>query len=243
MKLKIAMCDDEPSTIERFKGILEKYLHEKEVDYEITFFDNAMDLRKSISENNYDVYFLDIFMPLVTEDDLAKEIRSIYNDAVIVYISSFDNQGDMIAEAKANAYLYKSMTEERMLKRLDFLFKECNFLTPPFIFKLYGKEEISVDIKDIKYIKSTRRELFVYLNNREPLKLNSKYSLNSFSKLSDFRRFIRISLSTLINSIAISEMSGGKAGSIKFPDGEEFNISREIYNKILGLRSECEENR
>ena len=72
--LKIAICDDSRSDVERLEQAFDE-LHHSDVEYDVYF--SAAELLQSLErhEDKYHVYIFDIEMPQMNGLELAKKIR------------------------------------------------------------------------------------------------------------------------------------------------------------------------
>ena len=81
MQYKIAICDDEPLHIEKIRNIL--------LDEETETYTSPTVLLNTIfSGKRYDVLFLDIMMPEIDGISLARELRELDGDMLIVFIKA-----------------------------------------------------------------------------------------------------------------------------------------------------------
>lgn len=86
--LHIALCDDNPASIE----ILEKYfdiLNDSTIDYDVYFSAEELYRYKLNNELTYDIYILDIEMQGMNGLELAKTIRTNEPNALIIFLTSY----------------------------------------------------------------------------------------------------------------------------------------------------------
>lgn len=84
--LKIAICDDSRSDVERLEQAFDE-LHHSDVEYDVYF--SAAELLQSLErhEDKYHVYIFDIEMPQMNGLELAKKIRERDAKALFVFLA------------------------------------------------------------------------------------------------------------------------------------------------------------
>ena len=86
--LKAAICDDEFVTANYYYEQIEQLFQKSDTDIELDMFtDSGKLLARLYDQERWDIYFLDIDMPLVNGLDLGKKIRELDADCYLVYIS------------------------------------------------------------------------------------------------------------------------------------------------------------
>jgi len=76
MKLKIAVCDDETSIINRLKQFLVCHELQYDDDLIVDYFQSGKELLEAHNNAQYDIIFLDIEMPHVNGLQTATKIRN-----------------------------------------------------------------------------------------------------------------------------------------------------------------------
>ena len=86
--LRFVLCDDEPITLNYYFEYLTKQMRKLKQECTIDKFTDSGELLSCLyNGHRWDVYFLDIDMPLVGGLDLGKKIREFDRDCCLVYIS------------------------------------------------------------------------------------------------------------------------------------------------------------
>ncbi|MCL2774924.1 MAG: response regulator [Oscillospiraceae bacterium] len=110
MEIKIAVCDDELLHIENIRNALP--------DLEMDIYTSPFLLFEAVKDGKeYDVLFLDIIMPGFDGISLAREIREINEDMIIVFITSKMEFMQTGYEVRAFRYLLKDQLSQG-LKRV-----------------------------------------------------------------------------------------------------------------------------
>lgn len=112
--LNIAVCDDDPIQVETIKA----YINALDMNYEfnvIAAFSGEA-LLKRIKDHEIHIAFLDIQMKEMDGIELGKQIKAIYKNVIIVYITGFKDYAFHAFRVKAVDYMLKPVTEKRNLK-------------------------------------------------------------------------------------------------------------------------------
>ena len=116
-------------------------------------FDSGKELLKHVETNSVDVLFLDIDMPEMNGFELAKQIMIKNKEAVIIFVSGFDNYVYQVFEFFPFAYLRKSHLLEELpavVKRVSDKYNADN----KTISLLSVAGAVKLDVRDIVYIRS-----------------------------------------------------------------------------------------
>ena len=120
--LKIAVCDDSPDFLQLAVDMVERWTEQSRIQTEIYRFDNGDALLAKNAVTHMDIIFLDIIMPLQSGIDTAKELRQSDNAARIIFLTSSPEFALESYEVKAQGYLLKPVTYEKIRETLD----ECS---------------------------------------------------------------------------------------------------------------------
>ena len=83
------ILDDDEMYLKKEKDITEQYFAEKNVDCTVTIYQNVEWFLLGLNEEKFDMYILDIRMPGENGIEAAREIRRLYPDPVIIFITNF----------------------------------------------------------------------------------------------------------------------------------------------------------
>lgn len=87
--IQIALCDDNLEELLNMTRLVDEYKIEKLIKCDYKTFHNGFDLIETLeSGNRFDIYCLDIIMPMFTGIDIAKKIRTFDKNAIILFFSS-----------------------------------------------------------------------------------------------------------------------------------------------------------
>ena len=102
--IRIMILDDDEMYLKKEKDITEQYFAEKNVDCTVTIYQNVEWFLLGLNEEKFDMYILDIRMPGENGIEAAREIRRLYPDPVIIFITNFVDYA--IEAYEVNTYRY-----------------------------------------------------------------------------------------------------------------------------------------
>lgn len=212
MSYKIAICDDESVHIEKIRTILS--------DYETDNYLSPSALLDAVSAGvRYDVLFLDIVMPGIDGISLARELRELDEDMLIVFITSKIEFMQAGYEVRAFRYLLKDQIDEGLPKIWNDIIKELLDRQDAYFSYEFERKVYRLPIRDILYFESNLRRIVVHTKASENAALYGKLDDLSVK----YSSFIRVHKSYLINRRYIRMIS---AGTVVLSNGEVLPVSR-----------------
>ena len=221
MQYKIAICDDEPLHIDKIRNIL---LDEETDNYT----DPAVLLNAITAGKRYDVLFLDIMMPEIDGISLARELRELDEDMLIVFITSKIEFMQTGYEVRAFRYLLKEQIEAGLPKIWKDIEKELLDRADTYFTYEFERKTYRCPCRDILYLESNLRRIILH-TNRDTSVL--------YGKLDDlaikYPMFVRIHKSFLVNRRHIRSIS---AGMVVLSNGDILPVSRKYTDSLEELR-------
>lgn len=228
MKIKCLIIDDEPLAI----NVIKNYIEQIEDLELINSFSNSIEGLNFLKNNNVDVIFLDINMPVL---DGINFIKSLENPPLLIITSAYDEFAIETYELDVLDYLVKPIEFPRLMKAVNKINKRLDTTskTPlenskehPFIF-------VKIDKKKMKKI--FLDEILVIESLKDYLKINTvsgKYiihsTLSDFTNLLPERDFIRIHRSY---TVAIDKIDAVEGNSIEI-EGLRYVIGRSYIDEV-----------
>ncbi|QOG00718.1 LytTR family DNA-binding domain-containing protein [Flavobacterium sp. MDT1-60] len=228
MRINCLIIDDEPLAI----NVIKNYLEPIENFEVINTFSNAIEGLNFLKNNNVDVIFLDINMPVL---DGINFIKSLENPPLLIITSAYSQFAIETYELDVLDYLVKPIEFPRLMKALNKVSKRLenkNNISPesspesPFIF-------VKIDKKRMKKI--FFNEILVIESLKDYLKINTltgKYiihsTLSDFTDLLPERNFLRIHRSY---TIAIDKIDAVEGNSIEI-EGLRYVIGRSYMDHV-----------
>lgn len=236
MKIRCQIVDDEPLAVNVIKKFLEQF-HSVEV---VSICDNAMSAFSYGSENQVDLLFLDINMPILNGLDFLKSLK---DPPVVIITSAYRDYAVDGFELNVLDYLVKPISFQRFLKAMDkvnFALREKNVLHPPavtsgeasksFIFLKVDKKMVKVYLDEILYIESLKDYVKIHTVYED---LITHQNLNSMAKILPSDNFLRIHKSYTISVDKVKSLEGNcvEIASKLIPIGR--NYRKEVKEHIL----------
>lgn len=225
--IRIAICDDDIDIANRLKKIVEESKVYGNCKHFIEVYNSAEEILDAIEDNeSIDIIFMDIKLGDSNGIEVAKEIKEMYPDVLLVYVTAFQDSVYDVFETVPIGFIVKPFEEEEVnecLKRALKMLKKHEA-----IFVRMGRKILKVPVKDIMYMCSVGREVHIYDRNDE------KYI--QYGKLDDYERrlapyieFIRIHKSNLVNFDYVTRYEGKK---VILRNDIELSISRDKRNCV-----------
>ena len=113
--MRAIIVDDEPLMIHKFVRLT--------ADIEdlciVGEFDNGEEAAKYAKNNQVDVAFLDVEMPITNGIKLAQQLRAIRKDTIIIFITAHDEYIKEANEINCDHYIIKPYTKETLLNTVE----------------------------------------------------------------------------------------------------------------------------
>jgi DNA-binding LytR/AlgR family response regulator len=227
MKTTCLIIDDEPLAIDVIKSYLEQ-INDIEV---INSFSNAIDGLNYLKDNEVDLIFLDINMPLL---DGLSFIKSLQNPPLIVITTAHSEFAVEAYDLDLLDYLVKPISFPRFLKAVNKVFKINNSQNSsqklinerPYLFvKIDKKKMKKIYLDEILVIESLKDYLKITtLSNRYII----HQTLSSFTDQLPAKNFIRIHRSY---TIAIDKIDTIEGNSVEIA-GIRYIIGRTYIDDV-----------
>lgn len=196
--IRFALIDDNEDFLNYMSESINNILVNKKIDPQINTFTDGEQMLKDLLEGEkyYDVVFLDVQMPNQMGTEIAKAIRSKFNEIVIVFVSSYDTYVFEAFDYDTMAYIRKSEFDKKIENTIERIITKVNKINKEFIFN-NSEGKYVVSAQDIMYFESLNHCIQIYKVNGEVIKITN--SLNQLEQRFSIYNFIRIHAGYLIN--------------------------------------------
>ena len=165
--LKMAYCDDTEQDRDSITKALVEIEEKWGENFELSAFSSGESLCENIINNHYDIILLDILMNGIDGVETATRIRTMGQENLIIFISSYDDRVKELFDFRTIAFLDKplevSSLEEALFKAYCVLKKEEGDF---FTFTSNGSTQ-HIPVKDIVYFESKRNEITIHGVNHD----------------------------------------------------------------------------
>lgn len=233
---KIAVCDDEKASLLAIKKAVVKNFAQYGVEVEISIFQSAELLMKSMGTDSYNCCFLDIDMPEINGIDFADEICRKHTNLIIVFVSAKEEYVFQSFRVHPFSFVRKSCFAEDIGQTIKdmakLLYKQDTQNQSCRIKDSLGYEHIFL-LDSVCYLESEEKYVRVVLINREKL---LRCSMKSLEKELESYGLIRCHKSYIVN---IKKVYAVKHDHLILLDGKRLPIRRgmvtELKKQLCGL--------
>lgn len=230
MKYKCIIVDDEPLARE----LITSHLAHFESFELIDSFENALKAYTFLENNDVDLIFLDIEMPLLKGNDFLKKLKK---PPKVIFTTAYREYALEGYELNVVDYLLKPITFDRFFvsiekfKQLQTPKKQEEKVIEKHIFVSSGIKNIKIIFDEILYIESLKDYITIHLENK--ISYHLKFNISSFEKLLN-QDFVRIHRSFIINVKKLRAYTKNEIeiDSIQIPIGNSYKENWQNYLRL-----------
>ena len=236
--MKIAIIDDEKYQFDILKDTCTEYGNNNNIKIDTDYYEDGNVFLNHLN-NNYSICFIDIYMSAINGIDLAKKLREINKDIVIVFVTT---SSDFMAEAfsvHAFHYITKPYEKEKIFQVLT----DSIAILPDvshYIQIVCDKKNIKLKIKDLVSCESDAH--YLLLTTSDNAELRVRMTLNKFiEETKNYEELIQINRGIIINIDYLDKidnsnchLTSGTVFPIKVREKKniENRINNYIFNKL-----------
>lgn len=221
--IKIAVCDGDKNFADYIVSMLESISENSSIQMTINEFDMGMGMLESIwGGDRYEMIFMDILLPNCEGIDIAKEIRRVDREAILIFLSNQDAYMRAAFEVAPFRFVKKTISEWEF----KYIFKcayEKLMERDTYFTCIYNRGITKILVREILYFESELRTVRVFTNGR---------TRKFYGKLNEIEErlkntgeiFIRIHQSYLVNFRHVEEIY---ACNLILSDGTKLSVSKE----------------
>lgn len=140
--------------------MIRQWAAESGITAELFPFDNGDALLSKITGTHMDIVFLDILMPLQNGIDIGRELRQHDNVVQIIYLTSSPEFALESYETKAQGYLLKPVSYEKLKETLDECSHTCTIHQKNMVLKtVQGYQRVY--FHDIEFAEAQNKKCFL----------------------------------------------------------------------------------
>ena len=176
----------------------------------------------------YDIAFLDIDMGETSGMDVARRLRRLRRDTVLIFVTNFVEYSLEGYEVQAFRYLLKSDLAEKLEKYLQQAVSVCR--RERALVRIQSeREEVDVPPQAILYVEAALRRSILHLQDFSCDTLTTRATLNELTGLLAPRGFLRVHKSFLVNMAHIQKL---QSTLVCLAGGAELPVSAHRYGKV-----------
>lgn len=234
---RIALCDDDPEDLTRYRGRIQELVKDKIDQVEILTYQNAENLLFAVDDvkDLIDIMVLDIRMPGTDGIDLVRKLRKTGYRNDIIFLTNSEEDMLRAFDVGALNYVVKGKTSQ---ERIDFIVGQAvrsaeNKQSMKLILS-GGGETRNISVNDVRYFQVIDHLIVVH------------YAETTFSFISSMSKienrlenhgFIRVHRAYLVSCRYISSFNNKE---VVLTTGECIPVSRSHYSEVKRILHEFE---
>lgn len=224
---KIAICDDEATSLKLNRALTEKILNEEGISFEIQTFEDMREMTQILSNKkvSFDVLLSDILTTDMNGIEAAEELRKLGEKLDIIFISTTAEYALDGYRVQALRYLQKPVDIEKLREALLLSFKKHSNSIESMSVTSEGKM-YNISYKDVVYIESDARDVRIVLKDNRVLLVHMKIS--DMEKMLPEVRFYRCHRSYIIN---LGEVENLERYQMSMKNKDVLPVSQQLYNE------------
>ena len=220
MKINILLCDDDKDFLQRISDTVVSQPVPPGASICITKSSNPAEITdRQLSQ--YHIMFLDIDMDERSGMDIARRVRELHLDTVIVFVTNYPEFSMEGYEVRAFRYLLKQELEQKLPNYFRDALAELPRDDKVLRFSA-NAESFNIPYKDILYLESNQRVIYLY--TVKPMQVPDRF----YGKMEDLAAelegdgFLRIQKSYLVNMAYIKKFNYDRVDAFSARKMERF---------------------
>ena len=174
------------------------YFEEKKYDIYISKFGSSVELASIIQKEKFDIYILDIVMPVLSGMNLATEIRSFDKASDIIFLTSSPEFAVESYCVKATDYILKPVDKNRLLNSINEIAEKRKYEQEKYVVIKSNIGVHKIMLSNIICVEAQKHHVIYHLKNDEKIECTDKFS-NVCEFLLNNHEFILVHRSFLVN--------------------------------------------
>lgn len=224
---RIAICDDEETSLQLNKALTDKIMQEEGLSYEITTFQNMRDMISTMVELkanlSYDVLLCDVLTTDMTGIEAAEKLRELGENLDIIFISTSAEYAIDGYRVQALRYIKKPVDVEQLREALSISYRRHSNKEGLTI-NSDGKT-VTIDYKDIIYIESCGRNIDVHVGDKI---YTTHIKISDMEKLLPEKNFFRCHRSYIVNFKFADNL---ERYEMALKNGQILPVSQQLYSE------------
>lgn len=246
MSYSIAICEDELLFCQKLSDYLDAFKDETGCDFTITFFHTGLDLLEELKNHNFfHIIILDVDLGTVNGTpvlgtDIAKVIRKLDSQAVLLFSTCYPNFAYSAFEVDALGYLLKpynyselKLKMNRAIITVDYLIDKIN-ATEKYLDVCINGEKFYIKFDSIIYMEKHRNQTILHTSDKS---YTIYHSFKDLKKQLDMQKFVQVHQGYIVNYSHITFVRNYK---VTLDETITLPVSRSYYPKLnQRFRTDC----
>ena len=209
--MRTLICDDEIHYANAIKESIERW-KKKTGNVSITYdvFRSSEDMLDSLrNQTIYDLVFLDIQFPAELNGlQVAKQLRMLNDQVVIVFVSNYDEYAIDGYKVNALRFLTKPISDNQVFECLDIAYRQWQITSANAVIVLETKQQIhKISNNSIVYIESRAHYLDIHTLNIENGTITIRMKIGEILKDLPSDMFVQCHQSYIINLLYVQRLT------------------------------------
>lgn len=229
--ISILICDDDKQFVEKLSSAVADSLRRNGVRAKINTFFSAEEIGNEVL-SSCDIAFLDIDFKGKSYNgmDIARKIRGLHNDALIVFVTNYIEYAPEGYEVQAFRYLLKDEISQKLEISINHMLTRIRTAKSNIKIQANG-ELIDIKVRDILYVESMGHILIFHVCSKDG---GSEKQYSCYATLSQMendladRGFLRVHKSFLVNMAHIRKMN---CNAVLLDNGTDLRVGSKTYSE------------
>lgn len=203
--IKIMILDDEENYLKKEEILTRQFFSQKGVPCQIVAYQNAQWFLYGLEEENYDLYILDVEMPEKNGLEVAREIRRIYPNPFIIFVTNFMDYAADAYEVNTYRYISKSALDKKLIEAYKAILPELLSKEKKYYVIEKRGEMNRLEYSDIYYLKKENKYV-VFVHRRGESRVRS--SLGNVLADLNSKEFVIVDKGMVVNLQHVMRIKG-----------------------------------
>ena len=190
--MRIAICDDNIEFLNQIEDIVKRTYQEKQIEIELFCFQNGQDFFADMqnAERDVDLLLLDIDMPELSGLEVAKKLRGMGKETILIFISAYENYVFDTFEYNPFRFIRKGKLQQELPIALRVAESTYQKNKKRYIVLRCDEGEVRIEETEIMYFDMVKRQIRICLADgriyhtwRTMKELQQELSPGHFSKI------------------------------------------------------------
>lgn len=217
--IRIAALDDDKEWLDVERKITEDFFQSKEA-FKFYAYDNVEKFLLELEDDYFDIYLLDMELPDTDGLKIARKIKTIQADSLIIYVTNYVEHAVEAFEVNAFRYIPKNLLEAKLPEAYKILTEQIQQKKERYFTIQNSARMEKIPESQIYYLVKDKK--YVYIKYRFGESRIRSTLEEAYQRL-DQNEFIRIDKSYIVN---LKHIMGLEKRQVKLRDGTYLDVSQ-----------------
>ena len=221
--MRIAICDDNIEFLKQTEDIARHIYQERQLEIQLSSFENGQDLLADMSQtkSDIDLLLLDIDMPDISGLEVAKKIREMGKETILIFISSYESYVFDTFEYNPFRFIRKEKLQQELPIALRAAESAYQKNKKRYVVVRCDEGEVRIEETEIMYFDMVKRQIRICLADGRVY--HTWRTMKELQQELSPERFSKIHSGCVVN---LKYVSGYNGCEITLDNGERLTASR-----------------